>query len=107
MLTRRPAPKILSRDQNTCALVSRLMQHELRILFSICPKAPVVENKLTKSSLLDPLQKLLGDDLVRIHIDAIQRRHPPPMCCKWFHAAGFSKTFVILEARMLLRAEGT
>src|SRR5579859_3911299 len=61
------------------------MQHKIRILFSVRPETPVVKHKLTKSSLLNPLQKLLGNNLVGIDVDAIQRRHSPAMHSKWFH----------------------
>jgi hypothetical protein len=91
MLTRRSAPKIPSRNQNARTLEAWLMQHKVWILLSVSAKPPVVKHKLPKPGALDPLQELLGDNLVRIHIDSIQRRHPTAMYRKGFHRALLQK----------------
>src|SRR5580658_1535484 len=85
MLARRSTTKISARDQNTCARVARLIQHELGILLPVRAKPPVVKQKLAEPRALNPLQKLLGNNLIGIHINPIQRRHTPPMHGEWFH----------------------
>src|ERR1035437_7478542 len=79
MLAGRSAAKILARDQNACALVPRLIQHEVSILLSVRAKPPVIKHKLAKACALNPLQKLFGDDLVSIHVDPVQRGHAAPL----------------------------
>src|ERR1700687_3538495 len=63
VLSRRSAAKILSSNQNTCALKARLMQYKVRVLRSVRLKPPVIKQKLSKASLLDPLQKLFRNNL--------------------------------------------
>src|SRR5450631_943031 len=87
MLARRPAAKILSRDQNACSHIARLVEHEVRVLPSLCAEPPVIKEKLAKTRALDSLQKLLWDDLIGIHIDAVERRYPAAMACEWLHSA--------------------
>src|ERR1700757_468852 len=55
VLARRSAAEILSRDENAGAFVARLVQNEVGILLAIRAEAPVVEHKLAKAGLLDPL----------------------------------------------------
>ena len=38
---------------------------------------PVVEEELAEAGPLDPLQELLGDDLVGVHVGAVEHRHGP------------------------------
>src|SRR5262249_13259958 len=78
-------------NQNARAFIAWLMQNEIGILLPVAVKAPVVKNKLAKASLLDPLQKLFGNDLISVDIDAIERRDFSAMYGKWFH---FFTTFV-------------
>src|SRR5712691_1614668 len=85
MFTRRSTSKILPRDQNARAFVAWLIEHEVGIFLSVRVKPPVIKHKLPKARALDPLQKLLRDDLVSIHVDPIQRRHAPAMHCERFH----------------------
>src|ERR1700675_4242718 len=85
VLSRRSAAKIFSSDQNTCAFKARLVQHKVRVLRSVRLKPPVIKQKLSKARLFDPLQKLLGNNLVGIYVNAIQRRDASPMQCEWFH----------------------
>src|SRR5581483_4750141 len=85
MLTRRSAAKVLARQQNGRAFVSRLMQNKVRVLLPVRSEAPVIKQKLPKAGLLDPLQKLLRNNLVGIDVHPIQRRHAPAMHSKRFH----------------------
>ena len=55
------------------------------LLLSIPAESPVVKDKLPESGLLDPLQKLLRNNLVGIDVHSIQRRHAPAMHGKRFH----------------------
>src|SRR5580704_5814 len=85
MLARGTATEVPARNQNARAFKARLMQNELRIFLPVSTKPPVVKQKLPKSRLLDALQKLLRNNLIRIDINSIERRNPPAMHGKWFH----------------------
>jgi len=87
VFARRSTTKVPPRDQDARAFVARLIEHEIGILLSVHAKPPVVKKKLSEASFLDALQELLGNDLVRIHIDPIQRRYATAMHCEWFHRA--------------------
>src|SRR5581483_8619402 len=85
VLARRPAAKILSGYQDGCILITRLVEHERFLCLSRGVFAPIVKNKFSETRLLNPLQKLLGNDLVGIDIGAVQRRNQAGMNAKWFH----------------------
>ena len=95
MFARRAAPEVLSSDQNAGALVSRLVEDESFLSLACSRMAPIVKEKLAKPRTLDPLQKLLRDDLVRVHIDAVERRHSAPV-----HAERLHRRFSIVIFRV-------
>ncbi len=82
MLPRRAAAKILPRNQNAGARITRLIQNKPGVLLPIRREPPVIKQKLPKAGPLNPLQKLFRDDLVSINIDPLQRRHTPKMLPK-------------------------
>src|SRR5258705_5708263 len=63
-----------------------MIQHKRRDGLSLLSAAPVEEKEFPKPRALDALQKLLGNDLIRIDIHAIQRRHARLMYTKRFHS---------------------
>jgi hypothetical protein len=65
----------------------RLVELELRILLAIQPKAPIVEQKGTESCPFDPLEELLGDDLIGVYVAPRESCDPAMMGDKWFHEA--------------------
>src|SRR5207302_37224 len=87
MLARRSAAEIPARDQNACTFVPRLIQNEIRILLPVGTKPPVVKHKLPKAGAFDALEKLLGNDLVGIHVDSVERRDVATVCPKRIHRA--------------------
>src|SRR5262247_3922678 len=54
-----------------------MIQLERRIGGSIGPVAPVIEQARPEACALHALEKLLGNDLVGVHVDAGQRGDPP------------------------------
>src|SRR5438105_4784517 len=70
MLARGAAAEILPGEQDRRVAISRLVQHELRVLLP-----PVGEEALAEAGLLDGREVLLGNDLVRVDIRSIERRH--------------------------------
>jgi hypothetical protein len=58
-------------------VVAGLIQEKLRVRGSILLPAPIEKQSLTETGPLDGLQELLGDDLVRIDIDAVERSDDP------------------------------
>ena len=81
MLTRRTAAKIFTGQQNLCALVTRLVQHKIRIelalavvhtRLAVIQIAPLVKSIRTKTRTFDRLQKLLRYDRIRIDVGSVK-----------------------------------
>src|SRR5258708_21838990 len=87
MLAGRATAKISSRDKNTRIFVPRLMQNEVILFRTLRRISPVVKKKLAKAGTLDPLKELFGDDLVGVHVGALEWRDQSPMYAKWLHRA--------------------
>ncbi len=79
MFTRRPAAEVLAGDEDLRALVLRAIDLEVGIL------APVMEEEVAVTGALDPLQELLGDDLVGVDVRAIERHHLRSVFAKRLH----------------------
>ena len=74
MLAARAAAEISPRQQHRRAAIFRAIQLESRIVRAVVVKSPIEEEKLPEAGPLDPLQELLGDDLVGIDTRPIQRQ---------------------------------
>src|SRR5208337_5123952 len=85
MFARGSATEILSRDQDRSLRVAWLMQHEIGDLLAVSGKTPVVEQELAESRALNALQKLLGDDLVCVHVHFIERDNDAGVLAKRLH----------------------
>src|SRR5690606_9937233 len=95
MLAAGTAAKVLPCQQYTGALVTGLIEHEVRVQRTngvVLPRvplvevAPLVEQVRAEAGTLDRLEKLLGNDLVGIDVRPIQRGHQAGMCGKGLHA---------------------
>ena len=62
-----------------------MVQNKIRIGVTIRIAGPVVKEKLAEAAALDALEKLLGDDLVGVHVDAVERRDESGMKAKRLH----------------------
>src|SRR5690606_9282459 len=60
------ATKIASRQQDAGPAIFRPVEFELGVLRAVLAEPPVEEQELTKAGPLNPLEKLLGNDLVGI-----------------------------------------
>jgi hypothetical protein len=69
------AAEIAASDQDRRALDLGLVQFEIRVLAAVFVVAPVEEQELLVSRTLDPLQELLGDDLVRVDVGSVHHGH--------------------------------
>src|ERR1700722_1144238 len=85
MFAGRSGAEIPARHQDARACIARFIQNEVRVLFSVRAKSPVIKQKLAEAGALDPLQKLLGDDLIGVDVDPVQRSHAAAMNGEWFH----------------------
>jgi hypothetical protein len=85
MFAARSAAEILTRDQNLRTLVARIVEHELRYRIARRRLPPVEEKKIAVSGALDALQKLLGNDLVRVDVRAVERRGQCGECLERLH----------------------
>src|SRR2546430_9201517 len=64
-----PPAEVRPRHKHRRARVLRPVQHE------IAARAPVIEKEGAVARPLDALQELLGDDLVRVDVGEVERRH--------------------------------
>ena len=94
MFTRTATAEVLARQQNVGPGITRLIQHEIRVLrarlailsgLADIHIAPLVEEIRAESRPLDRFQKLLGDDRVGIDIGPIQRCHQSVEANEFFH----------------------
>src|ERR1700678_3437623 len=89
MFTRRPASKVLPCHQDLRAAIPRLVENELRIgsagVRSLLNAPPIEEEEFTVAGALDPLEELLGNDLIRIDIDPVERSGKRGQFAKWLH----------------------
>ena len=99
VLTRGAAAEILARQQDGGALVTRLVEHEVRIglaLLRVLARlawvqvAPRVEEVLPEARLADRLEELLGDDRVRVDVLAIHWGHEPFVEGEFLHVISSS-----------------
>ena len=73
MLAARTAAEIPPGQQDARPGIFRPVQHELRVVGAVVPVAPVEEQKLAEAGPLDPLEELLGNDLIGIDVRPVQR----------------------------------
>src|SRR5580692_6645880 len=85
VLPRRSTTKILADHQDTRARVPRMVENKRWILLAIARAPPIVKQKLAESGALNPLQKLLGNNLIGIDIRPMQRRNPTSVNANGFH----------------------
>src|SRR3989338_7765140 len=94
MLARTAAAEIFARQQYLRALIARLVQHKIRIQWTLAVVharlaviqiTPFVERIRAEAGTLDRLQELLGNDRIGIDIGAIQRRDQAVEQGKFLH----------------------
>ncbi|EXI71397.1 MAG: hypothetical protein AW07_03625 [Candidatus Accumulibacter sp. SK-11] len=94
MLARAAAAEVLARQQDLCPLVTRLIEHEVRVAwplravlarFADIPIAPFVEQVGTKARTPDRLQELLRYDRVGVDVGAVERHHESVEASEFFH----------------------
>jgi hypothetical protein len=86
MLAAGAAAEVVARDEHAGPLVARMIQFELVIDRAVRMAGPVPKQKLAEASPLDPLQELLGDDLVGIDVGSIHRRDAAGVFFEGFHS---------------------
>src|SRR3989338_8484407 len=85
MLAAGAAAEIVARNQNRGVCETRGVELEVGIGAAVGAIAPVVKQVGAETGARNRLQKLLGDDLVRIDVRAIQRRDDSPVTGERFH----------------------
>src|SRR5262245_42564952 len=86
MLARRARAKVATRDQNACAPILRLVEHEVRVGRAVGQHAPIEEQPLLETGAGDALEELLGNDLVGVDVDSVQRGDQAGVLSKRVHA---------------------
>ena len=66
-------------------MILRFIEHKGWIRIAIFPVAPVVKKEFAKAGALNPFEKLLRDDLVRVDIGPVKRRHYSSVNAKGKH----------------------
>jgi hypothetical protein len=79
------AAEIRAREKDRGVTCRGMIELERRIGRAVGTIAPVEEQRRTEAGALDALQKLLGDDLVGIHVRAIERRDRAGVHDEGFH----------------------
>ena len=85
MLPRRAGTEVSASDDDLGVLVTSLVQDEVGVRSPVVVVSPVEEQEFTESGALHPLEKLLGDDLVRIDIDAVHGQNHAGQLAEGFH----------------------
>src|SRR5581483_7041530 len=94
VLARRTAPEIAARHQDRGVSVRRPVQNKVGTGLAVGRAAPIVKKKFAVAGTLDALQKLLGDDLIGVHVGTIERRHDSGMNAERFHIQSQPRTSV-------------
>ena len=74
-------------DQDAGPFVARQVQFELRIVGTVVEVPPIEEEEFAEAGALDPLEKLLGDNLVGIDVGPIHQGNESGMCCESTHGS--------------------
>ena len=74
MLARGSASEIATGDQDRGVAIAGQVQFELGIGIAILMESPVEKEILSEARAFDPLEELLGDDLVGIDVGTVHRR---------------------------------
>src|SRR6185312_7749570 len=85
MLARRATAEVGAGEQNRGAFRLGPVELEAGVEGTIASKAPIVEQECAEAGALDPLQKLLGNDLVGINVGSLKRRYPTGVRAKRLH----------------------
>src|SRR5690606_29797577 len=94
VLAGRAATEVLAREQNAGALITREVEHEIRvdrtlgvvlIRLADIQVTPLVEQVGAEAGALDRLEKLLGNDLVGVDVGAVERADQAGVLGKGFH----------------------
>src|SRR5271156_885603 len=90
----RPATKVLARDQDFGVLVVGMIEDEIRMwlagVWSLLNAPPIVEQERAVAGAFNPLEELLGDDLVGIDVLAVEVCDHCLMFAEWLHGSDTS-----------------
>jgi hypothetical protein len=73
MLAGRAAAEVSSRQENGRTPVGLAIEDEIGARGPILREAPVEEEKVAVTGFLDSLEELLGDNLIGVDIDSVER----------------------------------
>src|SRR5438034_2551751 len=69
----------------SCARIAWLIKRKCGIKPSIRRSPPIAKQKFAEARALDPLQKLLGNNLIGVDVRPLKRRDLPFVNSKWSH----------------------
>ena len=79
------AAEVFAGDKNLCVLVARVIEDEFGQGLAFGRLTPVEEKEVAVAGALDALEELLGDDLVRIDVGAVERSDGRCLGLEGFH----------------------
>ena len=88
VFTARATAEVATGQEDACPLTDRLIEFEGRIRGSVRKETPVEEEELPEPGALDPLQELLGDDLVGIDVGTVEGGDVPGVGRERLHGGG-------------------
>src|SRR5581483_7565078 len=92
VLARRAAAEVAAGEQDLGAGELGPVQLAAGARLSLLVVAPVEEEELAVAGALDPLQELLGDDLVGVDVRTVEHRHPAADDAQRLHAGTASSS---------------
>src|SRR5205823_4026331 len=93
MLPRRTTPEVRTGHQHRCIPIPRSVQDEIAV------PPPVVEEKRTEAGPVDPLEELLGNDLVGVDVRPVERGENAGDAGKRFHSVELSNVHEVAGDR--------
>src|SRR6266480_546386 len=88
VFARRAAAEVLPGEEDARAPGAGVVELEVRVRTTVGPEAPVVEQGGSEPGAFHPLEELLRNDLVGIHVGARQGRQPTGVTHERLHHAG-------------------
>ena len=94
MLAAGAAAEVAAGEQDGSSGRRGLIEFKLRIRRTVGEKPPVEEEKLPEAGPLDPLEELLGNDLVGVDIDPVERGDDAGIGDEGIHARVSEKAYL-------------
>ena len=90
MLAARAAAEVAPRQEDARSRDNGLVEFELGVRCTVGKEPPVEEEKLPEACPLDPLEELLGNDLIGVDVGPVERGDDAGVSDEWLHGVRLS-----------------